>query len=216
MSDSDDTLTSEIVDSIPPPEPMTTDTDAPYGKTPDGVKLDKNGNPAPYGLKKDGTAAKQRGRRAGTGPGKSPKSTSKKSAIDYRPGVKGILQIPTGVLTGMGLASKNDMFLADAYTIGMYTDGIAEALNDLAQDNHQIAGVLDRALAAGPYSALIMAVLPMMAQLGVNHGVIPPGSARLMGSGHDPADLAAAAKADINQFEGMAEATSSNGSESYG
>lgn len=99
--------------------------------------------------------------------------TRKASAPDYRPGIMGLLQLPAGVLAIAGL-NKPEL-AADAATITVYGPPIAEALNDLAYERPEIAAVLDRVLAVGPYGALIAAVAPMALQILCNHGAIPSG-----------------------------------------
>lgn len=171
---------------------------APYGRNLDGTLLDKDGQPAPLGLRQDGKAKRKPGPSKGTGP--SSAKAVKKGASDYRPGILGVAQVPVAFLAGLGAASGNDMFLADAQIIGMAAPGIAEALNDLAQENRQIAGALDRLMKVGPYSALSLAVLPMAVQIGVNHGIVPPGIGSKMGAAYTPEDLADAAKSDLSRM----------------
>lgn len=199
MTDADTTVTApeageyEIKVDLPIDDPS-----APYGRDDDGTLLDKNGERAERGLKADGTRKVKPGPPPGTKagaalgkPGKAKAAKpSRKGAKDYRPGVMGLFSIPIGAFAGLGAATKNETFLADAATLNGFGPGIAEALNDLAQDNHQIAGVLDRALQVGPYSALVMATMPLVAQLARNHGLLPAGIAGALGGSYEPSKLA--------------------------
>lgn len=194
--------TDQSVDDGPIGPTKTDDPSAPYGRDTDGTLLDKTGARATNGLRKDGLARRKSGPPKGYGakpPGSTPKPSAK-GRTDYRPGVMGITQVPVALLAGVGAAAQNDVLLADAQIIGMSAPGIAEALNDLAQENAQIAGALDRLLKVGPYGALTMAVLPMCVQIGVNHGLIPRGLGKTMGAVYDPQDLADAAKSDLAQM----------------
>lgn len=181
--------------------------EAPFGRNSDGVRLDKHGQPAPHGLKKDGTAAKKRGRQAGSeSSGRSisrPKGKAK-TAVDYRPGIHGILQLPVGIMTGIGLATGNDTMLADGTAISLHAPPIAEALNDLAQENAQVAGVLERMMQVGPYGALIAAVMPLCAQIATNHKMLPISITGGMGA-YPPEALIASAKEDIERMRQAAE-----------
>lgn len=96
-----------------------------------------------------------------------------KGGTDYRPGILGLLQLPAGVLAVAGL-NKPEL-AADAATLTVYAPGVAEAVNDLANERPEIAAVLDRVLAVGPYGALLAAVTPMVLQILCNHEVIPSG-----------------------------------------
>lgn len=179
-----------------PADEANTDPSAPYGRDGDGTLLDRNGERAERGLKADGTRKVKPGPPPGTkagaaiGKGGPKAKPSKKGAKDYRPGVMGLFSIPIGAFAGLGAATKNEMFLADAATLNGFAPSIAEALNDLAADNHQIAGVLDRALQVGPYSALVMATMPLVAQLARNHGLLPAGIAGALGGSYEPSELA--------------------------
>jgi hypothetical protein len=115
-------------------------------------------------------------KRGGSKPG-APKRLSgrgkAKGGTDYRPGILGLIQLPAGVLAIAGL-NKPEL-AADAATLTVYAPGIAEAVNDLANERPEIAAVLDRVLAVGPYGALIAAVAPMALQILCNHDVVPSG-----------------------------------------
>jgi hypothetical protein len=65
---------------------------------------------------------------------------------------------------------------ADAGAVGMHVPGIAAEIANLADTNENIASGIDSLIAAGPYTALIMATLPLVVQLGVNWGFVSPGA----------------------------------------
>ncbi len=114
-------------------------------------------------------------------PATGTRTRKQKSGTDYREAISGMLQLPAGVLAFVG--SQTDKqgrlthpeYLADASAITQYAPPIAEALNDLANDQPQVAAILDRVLKVGPYGAILSAVLPMAAQILANHKVIPAG-----------------------------------------
>lgn len=110
--------------------------------------------------------------------GKAPGTTTRKKksyGTDYREGITGLLQLPAGVLGIVGMQTNNLPLVADAAVIEMHTPAIASALNDLAQERPEVAAVLDRVLKAGPYGAILAAVVPMTVQLLANHNVIKAG-----------------------------------------
>lgn len=80
-------------------------------------------------------------------------------------------------LTGIGQAVS--MFLlmrgeyADAGAIGIHGPKLVHETVALARSNEPVGRVLDMLSQAGPYTGLIFAALPLVAQLAVNHGRIP-------------------------------------------
>jgi len=149
------------------------DEKAPFGFEDDGVTPK-----APYGLKADGTPKKLPGRPSNPFPKapaakKSGGGGSKAKAPDYTEGILGLFQIPA---MGLALAGgKNPVLAADAAAVTAYAPGIAQALNQVAQEQPAVAAVLDRVLSVGPYGAVLAAALPLGLQLAVNHGLMPAG-----------------------------------------
>lgn len=146
---------------------------------------------APYGRKADGTPRRkpgpQKGTRVGAAIPRPTRSTPRKSAgtkrstgTDYRAGILGILQIPAFALGAAG--QLNPALALDGAAISMHAPGIAEALNELANDNPTVAAALDTILTAGPYGAIIGACLPLAFQIAANHKRIPDGMARSVGA----------------------------------
>lgn len=68
---------------------------------------------------------------------------------------------------------------ADAATIGTHFPGVAKELAGLADHYDVVAKPIDLLIQVGPFGALITAVMPLVAQLAVNHGMAPAG---LMGT----------------------------------
>jgi hypothetical protein len=62
---------------------------------------------------------------------------------------------------------------ADAAAIGTYSQDIAQEVAVLAAADDKVAKAVDSLLTVGPYSALVMAALPLAMQLAVNHGLLP-------------------------------------------
>lgn len=64
---------------------------------------------------------------------------------------------------------------ADAAAIGMYWPNISKELAVLAEQQPVIANFIDPLIQVGPYTGLVTAVLPLVLQVMVNHGVSQPG-----------------------------------------
>jgi hypothetical protein len=155
---------------------------APEPVTPDDTPEDPH---APYGRRADGTPRAKPGRRPSSGKAPPPpprKATSGRTPpprspkrVDYRPGVVSLLSLPAGLLGAAGAGLQRPELVADAATIMTAAPALAEGVHQLAGQEPRIAAVLDRVLAAGPWGALISAMVPMIAQLAANHGIIRPG-----------------------------------------
>lgn len=177
----DDVITDDIPDEPPTVEIPTT----PGGKLTKEQMAWKTPD-APWGRKADGTPRKRPGARPGQfvganagrtprapGPRKTAASSRARqtTGTDYRPGIIGLIQIPAAILGGLGM--KDETFALDGAALVMHSPGIAEALNDIAQDNLAVAAALDKILAVGPYGAIIGALLPLVAQIAANHKALP-------------------------------------------
>lgn len=169
------------IETIPGDEmiPDTADT----LEIPTFVPTDSADPDAPYGRKADGTPKRKPGRQPGGSAG-APRTTVPRPArrpgartrpatgsVDYRQGIAGILQIPAFVLVGAG--RFNPALEYDGAAIAVHTPSIAEALNQLAQDEPRVAAVLEKVLSVGPYGAILGATLPLVAQILVNHKRVP-------------------------------------------
>jgi len=172
----DDILSPDLSDDDYDPE-------APYGRKPDGT---------PYKMSPEAraatgtrlTAARMAARAAaGLGPavgapGKKTPARKTAGVVDYRPGIKGLLQLPA---FGLAVVSRFQKvpdgeipaLALDGMTITLHSDTMAEALNSVAQEQPQVADALDRILAVGPYGAVLGAFLPVGLQIAANHGKMP-------------------------------------------
>lgn len=110
--------------------------------------------------------------------GKAPASAPRKKksyVTDYTEGVTQLLSMPAAILGVVGSQTNNLPLVADAAVVNHYAPQVASAVNDLAQERPEVAAVLDRVLKAGPYAALMGAVVPMAMQILANHKILPAG-----------------------------------------
>lgn len=136
---------------------------------------------APWGYKEDGTpykvnperyrkrAANQRRATAPTAKGKAKKTS------DHREAVLGAIQIVS--LPIAAAATRSDVFAADLVAINVCAEPIADAFDSLAGQNKAVAMALDKLGEVGPYGLVFAAVAPLLLQIGVNHGLVPAGTA---------------------------------------
>jgi len=92
-------------------------------------------------------------------------STVNKDRAEALAGLGQLAQVPL-------IATKQ---YADVGALSMYWPGVAKELANLADSQEQIAKLIDPLIQIGPYTGLITAVLPLIMQLGVNHGIMAPG-----------------------------------------
>lgn len=154
MSDETTTTLAEEFD----PEVHATETDGRPKVTRDGRLAKKRGP------KSTGAAPRAASPRRPSS-SRTRSTSSRPKAPDFRPGINGMFQ-----LLAAPLAFVQPL---DAYAVATHGPNIAEALNDLAQERPEIAVVLQRILAVGPYGALLAATVPLVVQLLHNHDVIP-------------------------------------------
>jgi len=174
-------------------DPMTSVPIPPPTPSDDTVKITSEpvDDPAPWGLKSDGTPykvdparyaqrdAKRRGAAA-------PKSKAKGKGSDRKDAILGLFQIVSLPLAA-GAATGSVPFTADLVTVDVYADPVADAFDKLADQHKGVAAVLDKLAEVGPYGLVIGALAPMILQIAVNHGALPPGTAGTA----DPDDLVA-------------------------
>lgn len=86
--------------------------------------------------------------------------------------------------------------LADAGAIGMHWPGLAHEAAVIADTDAKMASALDYLLQVGPYGNFIVAALPLVAQVIVNHGIVKPEAMAGAGVVH-PDTLAAEVKRDM-------------------
>jgi hypothetical protein len=63
--------------------------------------------------------------------------------------------------------------LADAATLTVYADPVADGFQQVAETDARVAAVLDRVMQVGPYAAIIAPLIGLVTQLGVNHRLVP-------------------------------------------
>lgn len=147
------------------------DPDAPYGRNP------RTGKPyqRPPEWRAKMADALARGRvtqSSGKPPArKAVKKPASAGATDYRPAIAALLQIPATALAMLG--RHKPAFALDSATIQLHTPMLANAIHETAVVDDRVAAILDRALAAGPYGALLGALIPVALQIAANHGRIP-------------------------------------------
>lgn len=89
-----------------------------------------------------------------------------KDRADALNGLGQLLQVPL-------IATKQH---ADAGAVSLYWPNIASEVAKLAESQPAIAKLIDPLIQIGPYTGLVMAVLPFVLQLGVNHKMVQPGA----------------------------------------
>lgn len=181
----------------------TADTEAPYGRKPDGT---------PYKIPPDhpfrSTEHKARSttatkRTKGKGGPRSPRptrrgSSSSSRAPDYTDAVAELVRLAAIPL--VLLAPVSPAFKADAVAVTQAADPIGAAVNDLAQDNPQLAATLERLADVGPYAALFAAVIPLGVQIATNHGLVAKPLGIQLGA-TDPDELAGAVDAEARRLD---------------
>jgi hypothetical protein len=79
--------------------------------------------------------------------------------------------------------------LADAGAINLHSRNISIEIARLAESNEQVARMLDSLTAAGPYSGVLIACLPLILQIAANHDKIDINKAAGLGGILTKADL---------------------------
>lgn len=86
----------------------------------------------------------------------------------------------TEALTGLGQLAQVPLMatrqFADAGAVGLHWPQIAAETAKLAESLPQVARLIDPLIKAGPYAGIVTAVLPLIMQVGVNHGRVPAGT----------------------------------------
>lgn len=156
------------------------DTEAPYGRHPDGTpKRSNGGRPKGTGGRPTGKAGRttQRPRAAAAPKRKTTPNTAPKAQAehpDYRPS----FSMAAGFI-GAGIASTAPL---DGYVILTSADDLGTALNDLAGINKYVRQLGDRMMQVGPYAGLVSVLQRIGAQICENHGWIPTNLATKLGA----------------------------------
>ena|ERR1700722_5318216 len=112
-----------------------------------------------------------------------------------------LTQARTEALTGLGQLAQVPLIatrqFADAGAVSAYWPNISKEVAKLAEDNEQIARLVDPLMQVGPYAGLVTAVLPFILQIAVNHKRLSAGA-----MGTVPAEsLAAQVESSLAQQE---------------
>lgn len=101
-----------------------------------------------------------------------------------------------GILQTASLACVMTGNVADSGALSMHGPKVAHELARVAEDNEPIGNALDYLNKVGPYTGLIVAMMPLVLQLAVNHGM---GNAGMLGNMGvvAPAVLESKVKADM-------------------
>jgi hypothetical protein len=113
---------------------------------------------------------------------------------DRREGVEGVFSVASMVALMRGM-------YADAGAFSLHGGKIARETMLLGKSNEQIGKVLDILGQAGPYTGIIFATIPLVAQLAVNHGRIDADKAAGIQGVMSPAALEAKVKAELAEME---------------
>lgn len=105
--------------------------------------------------------------------------------------VNGLFQLGSLGLTARGM-------YADAAATGIHGPNVSRELASLAESDERIASIIDYLTTAGPYTGLIMAVLPFALQIAANHGRIDASKTMMPGI-REPAELEKEMRAMIEE-----------------
>ncbi len=102
------------------------------------------------------------------------RKASKSAGVNYREGLDALFSTASfGLLMAAG--DHNKPLLADAKAVAEHGPNISAALDQLANEKPEVAAVLEKILAVGPYGLVLGAVAPLVAQVLSNHGTSIPG-----------------------------------------
>lgn len=164
-----------------PPAPPRRDPEAPYGRTKDGKPKKGPGGRPP----KDKTEQPRM---------QKPRSAPRK---DYRQPLADVVRLGWGALA---VASP-----ADAAALSLHGPRMVEAWNDLAQENAAVARGIEWLTTGSAYGAVVMATVPMVLQVMVNHRYLPHERVGALGV-QDPAELAEITARDVAMMQHAAAA----------
>lgn len=147
---------------------------------------------APYGFTNEGTVRRKPGRKPGRkiGPAKVAQKTipaptkkaaprtppaPKKTQTDYRPALMSLASEAIVTAGVWGLMRDDMRSVANAAAVWSATPAIVDGLNTAADRFPVVATILDRFLPLAEFGKSGGAVVMMVAQIGVNQGLMPPG-----------------------------------------
>lgn len=166
-------------DAPTPPGSKTADPNAPYGYTADGAPRGKPGR-KPSGKAPAAPAPKKAAQKPPTAPtpkkaAGTPRPPQKAARVDYTSAIGALLGQFIAPATIVAVAKHDSTLLADCAAI---TDGVpamGQVANWAAEKWPVAAAILDKVVAFGAVAGPAGGLIAMAAQLGVNHGLIPPG-----------------------------------------
>lgn len=176
----DDDQAADPAADVLPPVVVTPADAAPYGYQADGVTPKKRPGRRPGQRNGTGQAA-QKGTTASKTPGPpvakkaASKPPQRTTQVDYRPGILGLFGQGTMAALTLGVLRQDPALIADAATVDNAAPAIADAINTAADQWPIVAAVCDKVLTIGPHASGLVALVGMVAQIGVNHGLLPPG-----------------------------------------
>lgn len=135
-------------------------------------------------------------------PGRTPASSAANTTVVYEsPKDKDRREGVEGVFSFASMFSLMRGQYADAGAFSKFGEGIAREAMLLGKRNEQIGRGLDLLGQAGPYAGIVLAVVPLVAQLAVNHGRIDATKASGVQGVTSPAALEAEVKAELAKME---------------
>lgn len=182
-----DTVSRETESPMPGEEPLF---DPILGTPIPGTKTDDP--EAPYGFTHEGAPRRKPGRKPGqrtairkatrTAPPPPKKATTrpgppapKKTQVDYRPALLSLAGDLVGSAAVWGLMRDDMLIIADTATVWRATPSIVDGINTAADRWPVVGSLLDRFLPLAEFGKTGGAAVLMVAQLAVNHRMMPPG-----------------------------------------
>jgi hypothetical protein len=92
----------------------------------------------------------------------------------YAQTAAGLLALPA---MGLAIAARvldSKTLAMDSAAVSLHVPPIAEAVGSAAVEADWLGAALEKAAEVGPWSAVVMATLPLLLQIGANHGAIKP------------------------------------------
>lgn len=156
------------------------DTEAPYGRHPDGTpKRSNGGRPKGSGARPTGKRGRPaRAASSATAPKRKTTPNAAPKAQAERPDYTESFTLGVGFI-GATVSSAAPL---DGYVILTSADELGKTLNDLAGINKYVRQLGDRMLTVGPYAGLVTVLQRIGAQICENHGWIPTNLATKMGA----------------------------------